>query len=144
MRARAKLISRRHCATCHSPAGDLAHIASKFDPVALQSRFLYPKTIGFAACLILEKKLQLRSSWRPARHILAPWTTGRLQCFDHRVIRTASDLFFGSARTSVEIKNPLKPHLDLLRQYTDDDDAQHPGLSGDTQVETAYSGFAMM
>jgi len=22
---------------------------------------------------------------------------------------------------SVEIKNPLKPHLDLLRQYTDDD-----------------------
>ncbi len=32
-----------HCANCHSPTGDLAHIASKYDPVTLQSRFLYPK-----------------------------------------------------------------------------------------------------
>jgi mono/diheme cytochrome c family protein len=31
-----------HCADCHSPAGDLAHIATKFDPVALEVRFLYP------------------------------------------------------------------------------------------------------
>ncbi len=33
-----------NCAGCHSAAGDLAHIASKFDPVALQARFLYPHT----------------------------------------------------------------------------------------------------
>jgi mono/diheme cytochrome c family protein len=32
-----------HCANCHSATGDLAHIASKFDAVSLQSRFLYPK-----------------------------------------------------------------------------------------------------
>ena len=30
------------CNTCHSPAGDLKGIASKYDPVALQSRFLFP------------------------------------------------------------------------------------------------------
>src|SRR5579871_3129765 len=31
-----------HCAACHSPSGDLAHIANRFDPVALEGRFLYP------------------------------------------------------------------------------------------------------
>ncbi len=33
-----------HCAECHSATGDLAHIAQKFDPVALQGRFLYPQS----------------------------------------------------------------------------------------------------
>lgn len=31
-----------HCADCHSPAGDLAHIATKYEPVTLEGRFLYP------------------------------------------------------------------------------------------------------
>ncbi len=31
------------CHTCHSPTGDLAGIAKKYDPVMLQSRFLYPR-----------------------------------------------------------------------------------------------------
>jgi len=30
------------CNTCHSPTGDLARVATKYDPVALQSRFIYP------------------------------------------------------------------------------------------------------
>ena len=30
------------CAGCHSPTGDLAHIASRMDPPALQQRFLFP------------------------------------------------------------------------------------------------------
>ncbi len=34
---------KAHCvAGCHSAAGDLAHVAKKFDPVALEGRFLYP------------------------------------------------------------------------------------------------------
>ncbi len=31
-----------HCGGCHSPGGDLAHVANKFDPEALEGRFLYP------------------------------------------------------------------------------------------------------
>jgi len=31
------------CDICHSPSGDLAHITKKYDPVDLQSRFLYPR-----------------------------------------------------------------------------------------------------
>lgn len=30
------------CGSCHSPTGDLAHIASRLDPPALQQRFLFP------------------------------------------------------------------------------------------------------
>lgn len=32
-----------HCASCHSETGDLAGVAAKYDPVALQARFLYPQ-----------------------------------------------------------------------------------------------------
>jgi mono/diheme cytochrome c family protein len=31
------------CNTCHSPTGDLAGIAKKYEPVALQAKFLYPR-----------------------------------------------------------------------------------------------------
>ena len=31
-----------HCAGCHSPEGDLAHVATKYEPEALEGRFLYP------------------------------------------------------------------------------------------------------
>ena len=31
-----------HCSNCHQPAGDLAHVATKYDAVELQRRMLYP------------------------------------------------------------------------------------------------------
>jgi mono/diheme cytochrome c family protein len=34
------------CAACHSPTGDLAHIAAKYDPPTLQGRFLNPRPLG--------------------------------------------------------------------------------------------------
>jgi cytochrome c oxidase cbb3-type subunit III len=34
------------CNTCHSPTGDLAHIASKLKPVDLQQTLLYPASVG--------------------------------------------------------------------------------------------------
>ncbi len=36
------------CHTCHSPTGDLARIASRYDAPTLQQRFLFPRTIGFS------------------------------------------------------------------------------------------------
>ncbi len=30
------------CHNCHSPSGDLAHVAAKFSPADLQAQFLYP------------------------------------------------------------------------------------------------------
>jgi cytochrome c oxidase cbb3-type subunit III len=33
------------CNTCHSPTGDFAHIASRFQPADLQAAFLYPASV---------------------------------------------------------------------------------------------------
>jgi cytochrome c oxidase cbb3-type subunit 3 len=35
------------CSTCHSTTGDLAHVGSKYDPATLQTKFLFPRTVGF-------------------------------------------------------------------------------------------------
>lgn len=34
------------CSTCHSPSGDLAHIASKLKPLDVQNALLYPASVG--------------------------------------------------------------------------------------------------
>jgi mono/diheme cytochrome c family protein len=34
------------CATCHSPTGDLAGIAKRYDPLTLQQRVLFPRSGG--------------------------------------------------------------------------------------------------
>ena len=34
------------CATCHSATGDLKGIASKYPPIELQARFMYPSGVA--------------------------------------------------------------------------------------------------
>jgi mono/diheme cytochrome c family protein len=115
-----------HCAGCHAN-GDLAHIASKFDPVALQNLFLYPKqhtwpgmpgpppdpraqttvtvtlpsgeSVSGALVHIDDFSVALRDS----NHEYHSWSLGA-----------------GSGIT-VKIHNPLEGHIDLLPQYTNAD-----------------------
>ncbi|MEZ5392454.1 MAG: c-type cytochrome [Bryobacterales bacterium] len=35
------------CTGCHSATGDLKDIGERYDPVTLQQKFLFPKTLGF-------------------------------------------------------------------------------------------------
>src|SRR5258708_32756484 len=35
------------CNTCHSPTGDLKGIGRKYDPPTIQSKFLFPRSVGF-------------------------------------------------------------------------------------------------
>src|SRR5689334_1196960 len=35
------------CNTCHSPTGDLAGIAKKYDPAVLQLKVVFPQTVAF-------------------------------------------------------------------------------------------------
>src|SRR6266849_1623547 len=35
------------CNTCHSPTGDLKGIGRRYDPPTIQSKFLFPRTVGF-------------------------------------------------------------------------------------------------
>ncbi|MGJ5818028.1 c-type cytochrome [Paludibaculum fermentans] len=35
------------CSGCHSPTGDLAGVGRKYDPPTLQTKFLFPRSVGF-------------------------------------------------------------------------------------------------
>lgn len=116
-----------HCSSCHSPSGDLAHIASKYDPTALQGRFLYPKT----------------SRWpgmpgpppdpREQKTVTVTLASGQTYsgALDHlddfNVSLTTSNgehhswNFDDEKNLRMEVHDPLKAHADLLPQYTDAD-----------------------
>lgn len=115
-----------HCSNCHSASGDLAHIAGKMDPVALQSRFLYPKTEPSRGAAPPEDPRALTT----VTVALASGQTfsGRLDHLDDfsvALIESSGQyhswLFDAEKNIRVDVHNPLQAHLDLLRHYTNDD-----------------------
>ena len=114
-----------HCAGCHSPAGDLAHVASKFDPVSLQGRFLYPNYNPFG--------MGPPPDPRARKHVTVRLPSGE----KHTGVLVHIDDFSVAIRDDsgmyrswnlddvpgihVEVHDPLEQHLKLLRQYSDAD-----------------------
>ncbi len=110
------------CHTCHSPTGDLKGVASRYDPVALQSRFLFPGPRRFGP-----------SSGPPPAPVEVTVTpasgipvAGRLLHLDdfNVALRDASGFYHSWMRNrdlKVEVRDPLAAHEALLRKYTDDD-----------------------
>lgn len=98
------------CGGCHSPTGDLAHIATKYNPADLQGRFLYPESDAPPSVTI-----SLLSGDR---------IQGTLVDHDNFYvgIRDAAGWYRSWPRSEVklEIHDPLAPHIRLLEQYTDE------------------------
>ncbi len=116
-----------HCASCHSPTGDLAGLAGKYDAVALQSRFLYPQS-RFGG--------RRAGSRRGGANTTTPQVTvttpsgqqlaGSLEYLDDFDVglRDAGGEYHSFERTpalKMEIRDPLARHEELLKQYTDAD-----------------------
>ena len=104
------------CHLCHSPTGDLAGIAKKYDPVALQARFLYPRSRSDEAAR--PKVIVTLASGQSV--------SGTLEFVDdfNVGLRDASGDYHAFARDAhvkVEIRDPLAAHADLLKKYTDAD-----------------------
>jgi cytochrome c oxidase cbb3-type subunit III len=109
------------CHTCHSPTGDLAGIAKKYDAVALQSRFLYPRP------------RPQDQSMRPKVTVTLPSgqsVSGTLEFVDDFTValRDAGGEYHAFSRDGsrdahlkVEIRDPLAAHAELLKKYTDAD-----------------------
>jgi mono/diheme cytochrome c family protein len=113
------------CNTCHSPTGDLAHVASKYDPLALQSRFLSPRPFagrggrGGPAPAAAAKPVTLTVTPRSG-----PAVTGTPVVFDDFdvVIRDAAGEIHSWKRTAdlkVVKNDPYAAHDELLEKYTD-------------------------
>jgi hypothetical protein len=109
------------CNTCHSPTGDLAGIASKYDPPTLQQRFLFPRTTGFSRGQI--------STSKPVSVTVTDANgsvSGTLEKIDdfNISLRDSSGEFRSFKRTpdlKIEKQDPYAAHIELLDVYTDKD-----------------------
>ena len=111
------------CNKCHSATGDFAKIGQKYDPPTLQSKFLFPRTVGFG-----------RFGGRggaPQKPVTVKVTTvdgktagGALDRLDDFYVsfRDAEGEYKTIKRTKgvTVVKNdPYQAHIDLLDKYTD-------------------------
>src|SRR5579883_2089338 len=114
-----------HCASCHSPSGDLAHIASKYDPRALQGRFLYPGPArGFGRGAAQMKNPVTVTVTEPSGKAVS----GALVRLDDFIVAlNESEGEYHSWRRDaipglkVEVHDPRAAHEQLLEQYTNAD-----------------------
>lgn len=112
-----------HCSECHSPTGDLAHIASRYsDPTDLEQRLINPAgTLVFA------------SSYNPKTTITATVTLKSGETFEGPLEQNGEfDVsirdFSGSLHTwprsdvkTVVVHNPVQAHLDMIPKWNNTD-----------------------
>jgi cytochrome c oxidase cbb3-type subunit III len=111
------------CNTCHSPTGDLAHIASRFQPADLQAAFLYPASVtSFEMGSAKAPSPTLVTVTLPSGESISG-TLKRLDDFNVSMY-DASGVYHSWSRAAgmkVMIKDPLAAHRELLQKYTDAD-----------------------
>ncbi len=113
------------CNSCHSPSGDLAHIAGKYDPPTLQQRFVFPQAMNFS-------RRRAGGSGGPGpRPVTAtvtppsgPAASGVLLNLDdfNVALRDAEGEYHSWKRTPglrIEKQDPYAAHVALLETMTD-------------------------
>ena len=102
------------CSTCHSAAGDLAGLGSRYQPVQLQTRFLYPRG-GRGGAPPKPTTVTVTPRTGPA-------ASGTLEAIDDFTVglRDAEGYYrsFSRDAVKVDIQDPLAAHVQLLKQYT--------------------------
>jgi mono/diheme cytochrome c family protein len=99
------------CSTCHSPTGDLAHIGSKEQPLALTTAFLTPPAKPSEVTVVLPSGQSFK---------------GKLDYLDEFTVSLVDSAgvyhTWPRERTkSVEVNDPLAAHKAMLSVYTDKD-----------------------
>ena len=109
------------CQKCHSPTGDLKGIASRFDAMGLQQRWLGPRGGGRGPQASTPRNaIQVKVTLASGETV-----TGTLDRVDDFSVslRDASGQYRSFFRDGqrVEITDPLRAHVDLLAKYSDAD-----------------------
>jgi len=98
------------CATCHSPTGDLAGIASRYEGLQLEERMLYPRDVKNKVTVTL-----------PSGETVA----GTLEYLDEFTVgmRDATGTYRSWPVSAVKVKvdAPVEAHVALFPKYTDAD-----------------------
>jgi len=111
------------CSTCHSATGDLAGIGKKYEPFALQSRWLQPRSPRGATPSDSPRSAIKVTVTLPSGESVS----GKLDHIDdfNVSLQDSAGEYHSFARDGVtpkvEVQDPLKAHRDLLAQYTDTD-----------------------
>jgi cytochrome c oxidase cbb3-type subunit 3 len=98
------------CASCHSPTGDLAGVAKRFEGLKLEERLLYPKGAKAKVTVTLAS---------------GETVTGELAYHDEFTIGLRDNArhyrSWPTSKVKFSIDAPADAHADLLAKYTDDD-----------------------
>lgn len=98
------------CASCHSPTGDLAGVAKRFEGLKLEERLLYPKDAKAKVTVTLPSGESV---------------TGELAYHDEFTIglRDSARHYrsWSTSAVKLTIDAPAEAHAELLAKYTDDD-----------------------
>lgn len=109
------------CNSCHSPTGDLAGIARKYDPPTLQQRCLFPQTIGFGRGRGTSRTKPVMVTVTPASGAAVSGMLVHLDDFNV-ALRDAAGEYHSWKRTpdlKVVQEDPYAAHVALLDEYTD-------------------------
>jgi cytochrome c oxidase cbb3-type subunit 3 len=111
------------CNTCHSPTGDLAGVGKRYEPVALQSRFLYPQTRPGRGGNAAARKNSTLATITLASGKKISGTLEALDDFNVALREPSGDYrsFSRDPSMKVEVRDPLAAHEELLQKYTDTD-----------------------
>ena len=112
------------CNKCHSPTGDLAHIATEHSPAVLQQRFLFPNSILRGSTSAGTRKAEPTRVTVKLRS--GETVTGDLVRVDDfnvtlRDSKGATRTLHRGAGVHVEVSDPYAAHVALLDTYTDRD-----------------------
>lgn len=98
------------CAKCHSPSGDLAGLASRYEGLQLEERMLYPRGATSHATITLPSGEKVSG------------TVAYLDEFTVAV-RDAHGAYrsWPTSRVKYVVQSPAEAHVELFGKYTDDD-----------------------
>ncbi len=98
------------CSTCHSPTGDLAGIAKKYEGLQLMQRTLYPRNakVKVTVTTASGETVTGERAFQDEFTVALKDATGRFRSFP-------------VSKVKIKVDAPAEAHVDLLPKYTDDD-----------------------
>jgi cytochrome c oxidase cbb3-type subunit III len=98
------------CSSCHSPGGDLAGVATRFEGLKLFQRLMYPKDAKARMTVILRSGEKISGD----RAYQDEFTVA---------LRDASGVYrsWPASKVKVSVEDPAEAHVELMAKYTDDD-----------------------
>jgi mono/diheme cytochrome c family protein len=111
------------CNTCHSITGDLKGVGKKYEPFALQSKWLQPRSARGASPSDSARSAIKVTVTLPSSESISG-TLDHIDDFNVSLYDSAGEYHSFAregAAPKVELHDPLKTHRDLLAKYTDAD-----------------------